>query len=253
MHPVLRRVIMLFLLFIALSSKAQQYVIIKGQVWDLSGNELVGAHAYNNTRHYGTFTDIDGIFFMVVVPGDSLRVSMIGFKPYKMRIPTRLNANSYKLDLTLLADTILLKVAEIKPYPATYAELKREFIKLKVPEEKILPKIIMPSDPTLNQYANPGGGILLPGPIGLLYNAFSKEAKELKKMNVILAQNSLRDQLLSIVSRNTLEKKFGLKTDDEIDEMMKSCGITSEYLNQTREYIVIQKLMRCAGNKGIKP
>lgn len=253
MHSVSKRVFLFMFLFVALSSQAQQYVIIKGQVWDLSGNELVGAHAYNNTRHYGTFTDIDGIFFMVVVPGDSLRVSMIGFKPYKMKIPARLNANSYKLDVTLLADTILLKTAEIKPYPATYAELKKEFLKLKVPEEKILPKIIMPSDPTLNQYANPGGGVLLPGPIGLLYNTFSKEAKELKKMNVILAQNSLRDKLLSIISRTTLEKKFGIKTDDEIDEMMKSCGITSEYLSQNREYIVIQKLINCAGNKVIKP
>lgn len=247
MQRLIKPGVMLLMLFLALSLHAQQYVMIKGQVWDLNGEELVGAHAYNITRHYGTFTDISGIFFLVMNPGDSLRVSMVGYKPYTMKIPQRLSADSYKLDVTLIGDTIVLRTAEIKPYPATYAEFKREFLEMRVPEEVLLERTNIPHVVYRSKYANPdGGGILLPGPFSLLYNAFSKEGKELKKMNAILAVNRLREQLLNVIPRATLEKQYGLKTEEEIDEMISRCGITSELLQSMSDYDIITYISKCA-------
>lgn len=229
--------------------KAQHYIMIKGQVWDLYGEELVGAHAYNKTRHYGTFTDRNGIFFLVTNPGDSLQVTMVGYKPYKMRIPDRLSADTYKLDVTLIGDTLLLRTAEIKPYPATYAELKEEYIKLKVPEEKILERIQMPNEIYRSKYSNPDGtGLMIPGPFTALYMAFSREGKELKKMNSILAKDRLREQLLNIVSREILQNKFNMKTDSQIDEMIQRCGLTQEFLQRNSGYEVIRYIIRC-GNR----
>jgi len=224
---------------------AQNYIMIKGQVWDLTGENLVGAHAYNISRHYGTFTDIDGIFFLVMVPGDSLRVSMVGYKPYKMKVPERLSAQSYKLDVTLVGDTIVLKTAEIRPYPATYAELRREFMKLKVNEEEILKRVDMTKIDYGNKYTLPQGGISLPGPFSALYNTFSKEAKELKKMNVILAADRLREDFIAVVGRKNLEKEFGITTDEQVDNLISKCGITSEYLRSTSDYEIIKYLIKC--------
>lgn len=239
---------LLLLIFILLGfdSLGQKYVMIKGQVWDLTGENLVGAHAYNSTRHYGTFTDIDGIFFLVMVPGDSMHVSMIGYKPYKMRVPERLTADSYKLDITLIGDTIILRTAEIRPYPATYAELRQEFIQLKVAEEDIMDRVRMPAINYGSKYTNPdGGGIVLPGPLSLLYNTFSKEAKELKKMNKILAEDRLREDIINIISRKTLEKEFGIKTDEQIDAMIKKCSITPEFIRGRSHYDIIKYIMQC--------
>ncbi len=230
---------------ISFGSKAQHYIMIKGQVWDLSGQELVGAHAYNKTRHYGTFTDKNGIFFLVTNPGDSLQVTMVGYKPYKMRIPDRLSADTYKLDVTLIGDTLLLRTAEIKPYPLTYAELKEEFIRLKVPEEKILERIQMPSEVYRSKYSNPDGGLMIPGPFTALYMAFSREGKELKKMNAILTKDRLREKLIDIVSREILDRKFNLKTDSQIDEMIQRCGLTEEFLMRNSGYEVIRHIIRC--------
>lgn len=239
---------LLLLIFILLGfdSLGQNYVMIKGQVWDLTGENLVGAHAYNSTRHYGTFTDIDGIFFLVMVPGDSMRVSMIGYKPYKMKVPERLTADSYKLDITLIGDTIILRTAEIRPYPATYAELRQEFIQLKVAEEDIMDRVRMPDINYGSKYTNPdGGGIVLPGPLSLLYNTFSKEAKELKKMNKILAEDRLREDIINIISRKTLEKEFGIKTDEQIDAMIKKCSITPGFIRGRSHYDIIKYIMQC--------
>jgi hypothetical protein len=246
MHRFLQSALLLFFILAGMNSMAQKYVMIKGQVWDLTGENLVGAHAYNSTRHYGTFTDIDGIFFLVMVPGDSMRVSMIGYKPYKMKIPDKLSADSYKLDITLVGDTIILRTAEIRPYPATYAELRQEFMKLRAPEEKILDRITMPDINYGSKYTNPdGGGIVLPGPLSLLYNTFSKEAKELKKMNKILAEDRLREDIISIISRRTLETEFGIKTDEQIDVMIKRCNLTPEFIRGRSHYDIIKYIMQC--------
>lgn len=247
MHKLALKLLLVLLTFATYSGNAQQYVMIKGQVWDLAGEKLVGAHAYNSSRHYGTFTDINGIFFLVMAPGDSLRVTMVGYKPFKMRIPERLEATSYKLDITLAGDTILLKTAEIKPYPETYPELKREFVKLKVEDEKWFERTQMPNVVYRSKYANPDGtGLILPGPFSALYYAFSKEAKELRKMNTILANDRVKEKLLTIISKSWFEKELGIKTDDEISTLIKRCGITIEFLNSTPEYRVIEYVMDCA-------
>mgnify|MGYP000951243836 FL=1 len=243
-------ILALLLIFTTIGLKAQQYVLIKGQVWDFTGEQLVGAHAFNKTRHYGTFTDRDGIFFLVMNPGDSLQVTMVGYKPYKMKIPQKLSADTYKLDVTLMGDTIMLKSAEIKPYPETYAELKQQFVKLKVPEEKILDRITLPNEIYRSKYANPDGtGLVIGGPITALYMAFSREGKELKKMSTIMASDRLREKLLSIISREVLEKKFALKSDQQIDDMIQNCNITEEFLQRNSGYEVIRFIMRCTGRK----
>lgn len=246
MHRLVLKILLPFALLLASQSFAQKYVMIKGKVWDLSGQKLVGAHAYNSTRHYGTFTDIEGLFFLVMVPGDSLRISMVGYKPYRMRIPSTLTADNYRLDVTLLADTLMLKTAEISAYPLTYADLKREFTRLKLPEAYIKERWMIPNINYGSKYTNPdGGGLLLPGPFSLLYNTFSKEAKELRKMNTILEHNRLREDFLKIIPREMLEKKLGIKTDDEIDELMTHCGITADFLRLRRDYDIINHVMRC--------
>lgn len=250
LFPDMRLLFSLVLLLLSIINTspifAQKYVMIKGQVWNLSGEELVGAHAYNITDRYGTFTNVDGIFMLVMNPGDSLKVTMIGYKPYRMRLPERLDSDNYKLDITLLSDTLLLRTAEIRPYPATYSELRREFAKLKVPDEKILERTYIPQLNYGSKYANPnGGGLVFPGPFTLLYNAFSREAKELRKMNDILEKNRLRDKFIETVTRRTLEKQFGVTKDEQIDSLMQACGITEHFLDANSDYDVINYLIAC--------
>lgn len=253
MHRYLITILLPLLLLTGINCFGQQYVMIKGQVWDLTGENLVGAHAYNSTRHYGTFTDINGIFFLVMVPGDSLRVSMVGYKPYRMKIPSRLTADAYKLDVTLIGDTIILKTAEIKPYPATYAELRREFLQLKTPDEDYFDRTKMPDINYGSKYTNPNGtgivNVVIPGPFTALYNAFSKEAKELKKMNKILEVDRLRERVINIMGRSTLEKKLGIKTDEQIDALITKCGLTHEFLDSQTEYDVIKYVLACHRRK----
>jgi hypothetical protein len=240
--------LILFLFFLALPASklsAQSYILINGQVWNLKGEKLVGAHALNYTKKYGTFTDAQGKFFIVLEERDSLKVSMVGYKPYYMQVPVGMSAQSYSLNVTLVADTLILEPAIIRPYPATYREFKQEFLTLRVPEEALANRLLMPTKPFRKNYESPGGGLLLPGPFTLLYNAFSKEAKELRKMQAIMENENLRNALLAIISREVLLYRYGCKTDYDIDELIFYCGITSDYLSSTPHYLIARKVNTC--------
>lgn len=239
---------LLFLLLLMVPTTgllAQAYVMINGHVWNLKGEQLVGAHAMNVTRHYGTFSDAKGSFFIVLAENDSLKVSMIGYKPYYMKIPRNLTASSYSLNVTLVADTLMLQETTIRPYPATYREFRQEFLTLKTPELAAIERLQLPTDPFRRSYQNPEGGLLLPGPFTLLYNAFSKEAKELRKMQAINDKIELRNHLLGIIAREIFVHRFGCETDDDIDELIFICGITKEYLDTTPHYLIARRVNAC--------
>ena len=239
--------VLLLLLLIAPAARlsAQAYVMISGQVWNLKGEELVGAHALNISRKYGTFTDADGKFFLVLAERDSLKVSMIGYKPYYMHIPAGLTAQSYSLNITLVSDTLMLNTATIRPYPGTYREFRHEFLALRLPEEAAIKRLQLPNDPYRSKYTTPEGYLALPGPFTLLYNAFSKEAKELRKMQAINEKNELRKKLLSIISREVMQYRYGCETEDDIDELIYLCGITMAYLTSTPHYLIARRVNAC--------
>jgi len=237
--------LLLIFLIAPMVLKAQNYVLINGQVFNLKGESLVGAHALNSTRGYGTFTDQHGKFFLVLAEKDSLKVSMIGFKPYTMQIPQGLTAQSYNLKVTLVSDTLILVETTIRPYPATYREFKHEFLSLRTPEEIALKKLHLPSQPYRRSYESPEGGLLMPGPFTLLYNTFSKEAKELRKVKSIRERDNLREHLLKIVSRDVLKLRYGCISDDDIDSLIASCGISKEYLSATPHYVIARRISVC--------
>lgn len=224
---------------------AQSYVLINGKVWNLKGESLVGAHALNTTRNYGTFTDSEGKFFLVMATQDSLKVSMIGYKPFYFKIPVGLSAQSYSINVTLVSDTMLLKEATIRPYPLTYREFRQEFISLNLPEEAALKRLQLPTEPYRSKYTTPEGYLALPGPVSLLYNAFSKEAKELRKLQAIREQENLRNKLLSIIALEVLLYRYGCETTDDIDALIFMCGITKDYLNSTPHYLIARRISAC--------
>lgn len=225
--------------------RSQNYVMIQGSVYNLSGESLVGAHARNQSKGYGTFADYNGKFTLVLEKNDTLLVSMIGYRPFTLQIPDKLDALNYSIKITLLVDTIHISGPEIRAYPATYPEFRAEFVALRTPEEIMLKKLDLPTIPFRRSYVGPNGGLLLPGPFSLLYNKYSKEAKEKKKMAEIFAKNKLRDDLLKIVGPKILDTHYGCSNEDEIDALLEFCGIDGDYLQRVPHYLIIDRLENC--------
>ena len=172
-----------FIFLCCLSSKAQnKYFPIKGEI--VSADSLTPipqAHILSELSHYGTTSDFDGIFSILIKEIDTLRISSVGFVTKYIHINyDSINANNFRI--LLQRDTILLDEIDVTPYYnfSTVKEIVRN-----APIEK--PFIVKGVNDNIEKvlYQKPkkipdDKGIL--SPIQTLYNRFNKKERLKRKL-----------------------------------------------------------------------
>ena len=83
----------------------------------------------------GTITNNDGVFSIVVLKGDKITFSSIGFKDREYKIPTNLGEDQYSLIVLLVNDTNYLPATILKPRP-TREQFERDFVNSRVPDDE---------------------------------------------------------------------------------------------------------------------
>jgi len=87
-------------------------------------------------QHRGTFSNEEGVFSIVVMKGDQIEFSSIGYKPTLVTIPKSLEGNQWSLIQLLTTDTQYLPATIIRPRP-TKEQFARDFVNTKVPDDQI--------------------------------------------------------------------------------------------------------------------
>jgi hypothetical protein len=137
------RVLLVFGLLLPFTSKAQ-FENFKDSVVQLYGvvmtaDSLRGLPAVSiivKGTGRGTLTNSQGVFSIVVLKGDDIEFSCIGFKDKITRIPTNLEGNQYSIIQLMINDTAYLPAAIIKPRP-TREQFERDFVSTEVPDDNI--------------------------------------------------------------------------------------------------------------------
>ncbi len=75
----------------------------------------------------GTITSYDGVFSIVVLKGDKITFSSVGFKNRSIQIPHNLTENQYSVIQLLVSDTAYLPATILKPRP-TREQFERDFV-----------------------------------------------------------------------------------------------------------------------------
>jgi CarboxypepD_reg-like domain len=84
----------------------------------------------------GTLTNNQGVFSIVVLKGDEIEFSSVGFKPKLTQIPRNLDGNQYSMIQLMVTDTVYLPASIIKPRP-TREQFERDFVSVEVPDDNI--------------------------------------------------------------------------------------------------------------------
>jgi len=84
----------------------------------------------------GTLTNNQGVFSIVVLKGDDIEFSCIGFKNRITKIPTDLVGNQFSIVQLMVTDTMYLPAAIIKPRPSR-EQFERDFVNTDVPDDNI--------------------------------------------------------------------------------------------------------------------
>lgn len=85
-------------------------------------------------RNQGTISNDDGVFSIVVLKGDQLEFTSVGYKPHVYTVPVNLEGNRQSLIQLMIQDTIYLPTTIIKKYPSS-EEFAREFARTEFPDD----------------------------------------------------------------------------------------------------------------------
>ena len=100
----------------------------------LKGIESVSVVVKGQNR--GTVTNEKGIFSIVVLKGDMVEFTSIGFKPKTIKIPTNLVGNQHSIIQLMVNDTVYMAATIIKSRPSR-EQFERDFVNTKIPDDDI--------------------------------------------------------------------------------------------------------------------
>ncbi len=142
----MRRIVLIFFMvcFIKPLLTNAQFESFKDSVVQLYGivmtadslKGLEGVSIVVKGQNRGTISNDKGVFSIVVIKGDEVEFTSIGFKDKTVLIPKDLESNSQSIIQLMVNDTIYLPATIIKTRP-TRAQFERDFINNPVPDDYI--------------------------------------------------------------------------------------------------------------------
>ena len=96
---------------------------------------LPGVSVVVKGRDQGTISNDQGVFSIVVLKGDRIEFTSVGYKPKLVTIPKTLDGNQQSIIQLMVQDTVYLAATIIKKYP-TKEEFARDFANIKIPDDQ---------------------------------------------------------------------------------------------------------------------
>ena len=142
----MKRVLLYFILLVFISplSASAQFEKLKDSVVQLFGVVMTAdslrAIPYVSImvkgQNRGTMTTEQGVFSIVVLKGDQLEFTSIGYKPKLVNIPRDVEGNQYSMIQLMVTDTVYLPATIIRPRPSR-EQFERDFVNMEVPADDL--------------------------------------------------------------------------------------------------------------------
>ena len=140
---LLLRYIFITALFVPFAAKAQ-FENFKDSVVQLYGvvmtadslQALQSVSVMVKGQNRGTITNGQGVFSIVVLKGDAIEFTSVGFKPKLVIVPKDIPGNQYSVLQLMVTDTVFLAATIIKSHP-TREQFERDFINTKAPADNL--------------------------------------------------------------------------------------------------------------------
>lgn len=179
----------------------------------------------NKSNGNGTMSDNEGRFTLVSQPDDTLICSYVGFAKHKIPVK-KLKTDAagrvkiVMIELPINLNTVTISAFKFKPY-------EREYM------QDIIEKSQVPS---INY---------IQSPISALYQRYSKEGKQIRKLAKIFEEIMIEEQVQKKLSREILTRLTG---DDSIDYhgFRRYCYYVNDYYIITHDGVdLYSKVMEC--------
>lgn len=226
----------------AVTASAQERVQLNGKVVDKQSGEAVPyVHIYTQSLSHGTVTDESGRFAIMIKPTDTLVFSAIGFDKYLFAINQQDVRPLYEVTIEMNFKTYELAPVKVTAYK-DLESLKRGILDLNVETPKKEVELKLPGV----TYYTPTGEpkMTVRGPITALYNKFSKEAKEKKKLSAFkldAQQYKILDDRYNV----DVVKRITQLNDEGARRFMEWCKFEDDFILGATEYELTVAMLKC--------
>lgn len=86
-------------------------------------------------QNRGTISNDEGVFSIVVLKGDEVEFTSVGYKPKRVLIPKNLDGNQQSMIQLMIEDTIYLPATIIKKLPSR-EQFERDFASMQIPDDQ---------------------------------------------------------------------------------------------------------------------
>lgn len=227
----------------ALHTKAQgnQPIELTGTIIDAETREPVPyVHVVNKNFGKGTVSNTEGRFYMMMEKTDTVLFSAIGFETYAFTLKDEVTSNKLIITIELNTSTMELQPVNVFAYKNEHA-LKKAIIDMDLPIEEDKTRIQLPGF-----YYGPKKEVK-PGalqPISLLYNKFSREAKEKNKLAEYQQQESYQ-KLIKAKYNESVVRNLTRLPEDQVEDFMEFCQLQESWIARSSEYEIAVAVNRC--------
>ena len=218
--------------------------MLSGSVTDEAGILLVGTHVRNLTIDKITVTNIEGRFLLPTQPGDTLRLSNIGYGQITHIIEVR----DFAEELTLIMKSSTTKLDELTVL--SLPTLKR--FKEMIMEEKVKDTAEFwyfgVAKPKPKQHKMESGQVhkkflyAVIQPTDFLYYNLNKKEKEKRKFYQIQSNQDSRESAEQKFTREWVAEQTGLEG-DELTDFIAFCNFSIDYLDRFPLYVIREDMM----------
>lgn len=121
-----------------------------------------------------------------------------------------------------------------------YQGFKQDFLNLDIPQEKTA--FIPPLPYAYSGNTNPT--LTLNSPFTMIYNKFSRRAKEEKKVAGLKVENNLKQEAFRKYNKEFVASVLKIK-DKELDDFMQYCQLDTDYILRSTEYELALAVKNC--------
>jgi hypothetical protein len=126
-------------------------------------------------------------------------------------------------------------------WPATYEEFKKAFIALEVEDPLANLDLHLPSPAEMRNLAYGGYIAVSKGPVSMLYDQFSKEARAKR-----IYADLLKKERAAVRYNNVLITRItGIKDEDKIREFIDFCALPVQFILNSSDYEIYAAIMNC--------
>jgi len=231
---------------ISAQDEPKAYTHFEGRIVDIYGQTIEFAHIINLSRRFGVVSDRAGRFVMPVNRGDSLMLTHVSHVVRFVTIDQEHFETPGPYELIMLPKVFELREVVIRPLPRTRLEFRHEFVNIDLPPPPDSFRIRMPHISTL-VYTGPqsGFGIVMKGPFQTYYDLFSKEARQLRKLNKELAAMQLQEEIEKRYNHLIIFRLTGIADPAVREEFMQYCNMPVDFILEASEYDLYMAILRC--------